>query len=153
MVIFHLKVIQDSRIWGLLGARPRLSNHLISDDKSQIWATFRQKTNIGHKSTYSSFKKLVYRYFFVWPNFNFFAYWPPLTSNTLRGQTQKLKRFLGSILFFIRMLKTIAVFWQLFFWVRLTFQLRVRQTDWKFWLGQGWADNGIIKPKCWLVVQ
>ena len=51
------------------------------DNRFQIWATFRLKLNIGHKVTYSSFKKLVYRYFFVWPNSNFFTCWPPLTSN------------------------------------------------------------------------
>ena len=49
-------VVWDSKVWGL---RAMASNPWIPDDKSQIWVTFRPKLNIGHKSTYSSFKKLV----------------------------------------------------------------------------------------------
>ena len=67
MVNFRLKVAQiwdlSSEIQGfeaLARARPSISNPWIQDDKSQIWATFRQKLTIGHKNTYSSFEKLIY---------------------------------------------------------------------------------------------
>ena len=62
---------------------------------------------------------------FFWQNSNFFAYQPPLTSNILKGQTEKWKKFKGSILFSMRTLKTIAAFLHLFFRVRQTFQLIV----------------------------
>ena len=49
-------VIPDSRV---RGRRAMTSNPWIGDDKHKIWGTFRQKLTIGHKSTYSSFEKLI----------------------------------------------------------------------------------------------
>ena len=79
MVNFRLKVAQiwdlSSKIQGfeVLGFAPaKTSNPWISDDKSQIWATFRQKLTIGHKSTYSSFEKLIYQNFFLLTKFSLF---------------------------------------------------------------------------------
>ena len=62
-------VLRDLRV---RGHRAEASNLWISRDRSQIWATFRPKLNIGHKSTYSSFKKLVYRFFFCLAKFQLF---------------------------------------------------------------------------------
>ena len=79
MVKFCLKVAQiwdlSSEIQGfevLARARPSISNPWIQDDKSQIWVTFRQKLTIGHKSTYSSFEKLIYQNFFRLTKFSLF---------------------------------------------------------------------------------
>ena len=89
MVNFRLKVAQ---IWDLssenqgleafAGAKPRTSNPWISDDKSQIWATFRWKLTIVHKSKYFSFQKFIDAifFFFIWPNSQFLTTWPLLTS-------------------------------------------------------------------------
>ena len=113
-------VIWDSKVRGL---RAMASNPWISDDRSQIWATFRPKLNIGHKSTYSSFKKLVYRYFFLFAKIPTFLH---VSLKYLERPNSEIKKEIeGSILFFIRMLKTIATFQQLFFWVRPTFHLIV----------------------------
>ena len=67
-------VIRDSRVRG-----PRLCHRkglkpLISDDKSQIWATFWRKLTIGHKSTYSSFEKLIKKFFFSFDQI--LTFWP-----------------------------------------------------------------------------
>ena len=76
---FRLKVAQiwdlSSKIQGFedfAGAKPRTSNPWISDDKSQIWATFRRKLTIGHKSRCSSFEKLIYQNFFLLTKFSLF---------------------------------------------------------------------------------
>ena len=42
----------------------------ILDNKSQIWATFRRKLTIGHKSTSSSFEKLIFKIFFCLTKFS-----------------------------------------------------------------------------------
>ena len=62
-------VIRDSRV---RDPRVQASNPWISDDKSQIWATFRQKLTIGHKSTYSSFENFIYWNFFHLTKFSLF---------------------------------------------------------------------------------
>ena len=55
-------VVQDSRV---RGHRAEALNPLIWDDKSQISPPLRQKLTIGHKRTYSSFEKLMYKIFFI----------------------------------------------------------------------------------------
>ena len=62
-------VIRDSRVRGCL---TEASNPWLLDNKSQIWATFRQKSTIGHKSTYPSFKKMIYKIFFHLIEFQLF---------------------------------------------------------------------------------
>ena len=62
-------VVRESRVRGCLA---EASNPWIVDNKSQIWATFRQKSTLGHKSTYSSFKKLIYKNFFCLIEFQLF---------------------------------------------------------------------------------
>ena len=113
------------------GCRAEASNAWTSDNKSQIWATFRWKSTIGHKRNILISKSWYKNLFYVWLNSNFFAYWPPLTSNILRGQTENCKKFQGLILFFTKMLKTIAAFQHFYFFlVRPTFQLKVYSKLW-----------------------
>ena len=70
-------VVWDSRVQS---HRAKASNPWISDDKSQIWATFSRKLTIGHNSTYSNFEIMIFKiFFFIWQNFFFLNKWPPLT--------------------------------------------------------------------------
>ena len=62
-------VIQDSNTRG--HCVKASSNPWISDNKSQVGTTFRQKLTIVNKSTYSSFEKLTYKFFFIWANSHF----------------------------------------------------------------------------------
>ena len=66
-------MIQDLRVRGFcVNEVKKASNAWISDDKSQIWATFRQKLTIGHAGIYSSFKVLIYKIFFRLTKFSLF---------------------------------------------------------------------------------
>ena len=62
-------VVWDSRVPGLC---PVASYPWISNNKFRIWASFRQKLTIGHKSTYSSFEKLIQWNFFRSTKFSLF---------------------------------------------------------------------------------
>ena len=72
-------VVRDSRVRGL---REAASNPWILDDKWWISATFRLKSTIGHKTTYSSFTKLIYKNFFSFDRIATFSHigflWPQL---------------------------------------------------------------------------
>ena len=74
---FPPKIAQN---WDLLSkiqwferAQLRLSNPWISNDKSHLIAIFRRKLTIGHKSKWSSLKKLIYNLLFGSTEFSFFG--------------------------------------------------------------------------------
>ena len=65
-------ILANLRNWCKLSPSAKGSNPWIAYDKSQIWAIFRQKSTLGHKSTYSSFKKFLYKNFFCLIEFQLF---------------------------------------------------------------------------------